>query len=237
MTEIEVTHCDKCNTELEEGQTGVCDDCREYTFAELSETAKDKARDNIRYTEHYLDYEWWDSTCEDAARIATILGLDVEDTIFDSKFTTSHTRINISFSGFSSQGDGACFEGRYTFNPKSVKEIKAYCNDEELIRIATELHAMQITERLMGREYFGAKITTSGRYSHSHTMSCEMTSEDSSDERQPEETDEGQFAQLMRDFAGWIYSTLEDEHDHLMSDEVVDGQFTDEKFDESGSII
>lgn len=38
-----------------------------YQFAELSESAKDKARD--WYREGALDYDWWDSTYEDAERI------------------------------------------------------------------------------------------------------------------------------------------------------------------------
>ena len=236
MTEVE-TCCDKCSSELEVGQTGSCDDCREYTFDELSDSAKDKARDAMRYAEHYLDYEWWDDVYADANQIAKILGLDIETPKIRMNNKGTYTVIDINFSGFCSQGDGACFHGRYHFNSKGVEEIKAYCNDKELYRIATELHAMQITQRLLGNEYFNAKITTSGRYSHSHTMSCEMTSNDSSDEREAEATDKDQFTQLMRDFADWIYSALESENSHLMSDEVVDMQLEDEKFDVSGSTI
>jgi hypothetical protein len=38
-----------------------------YEFGELSDSAKERARDWCR--EGALDYEWWDSTYEDAARI------------------------------------------------------------------------------------------------------------------------------------------------------------------------
>ena len=233
MTEVE-TCCDECGSELEVGQTGSCDDCREYTFGELNESAKNKARDAMRYTEHYLDYEWWDGVYENADQIAKILGLDIEETKTRAGNKGTYNEINISFSGFCSQGDGACFHGRYSFNPKGVEEIKAHCNDEELYRIATELHAMQITQRLLGNEYFSAKITTSGRYSHSHTMSVEIPDWGCDEVGEP---DEDQFTQFMRDFADWIYSALESENDHLMSDEVVDMQLEDEKFDVSGSTI
>lgn len=48
-----------------------------YSFSELSESAKERARD--RYRQHYLDYEWWESTYEDAARIGLkIKSFDVD---------------------------------------------------------------------------------------------------------------------------------------------------------------
>jgi len=48
-----------------------------YTFDELSDKAKDKARD--WYRDGALDYEWWDSTYEDAENVGLKLeyfGLD-----------------------------------------------------------------------------------------------------------------------------------------------------------------
>ena len=51
------------------------------------------------------------------------------------------------------------------------------------------------------------------------------------------EPDEDAFAQLMRDFADWIYKTLEAEHDWLTSDEVVDEALAEETFDEDGAVI
>ena len=51
------------------------------------------------------------------------------------------------------------------------------------------------------------------------------------------EPNEDQFAQLMRDFADWVYKTLEAEHDYLISDEVVDEHLAEEKFDVNGLMI
>jgi hypothetical protein len=47
-----------------------------FTFDELSDTAKDKARNWFR--EHALDYEWWDFTYEDASNVGIkITGFDL----------------------------------------------------------------------------------------------------------------------------------------------------------------
>lgn len=233
---LDITYCGTCSTELEEGQVGVCDDCRTYTFAQLSDNAKDKARDALRYTDHYLEYEWWDSVYEDAARIATILGIDLMRTE-RRKVGKSYETPDISFSGFCSQGDGACFAGHYHFNPNSVAEINAYCNDEKLISIATELFTLQLARRLLGLESFSAAITTAGSYSHSNAMSVEVHFEE--DDEHPidaieDDAIEDEVTNVMRSFADWIYATLEKEHDYLMSDEVVDDQLADETFDEDG---
>lgn len=234
---LDVTYCDTCSDELEEGQVGVCSTCKVYTFDELSESAKDTARDEFKYRDGYPDYDWWDSVYEDANRIAKIFGLDIETTQ-RAKNGRSITNIDISFSGFSSQGDGASFKGRYTYNPKAVEEINAYCHNVELIRIASELTVMQTTRRLLSLAPLSANITTSGGYSHSHLMNLEVNSEDEDDEHnQISDAVEDQFAQLMRDFADWIYKTLEAEYDHLMSDEVVDGCLEQEKFDEDGAVV
>jgi hypothetical protein len=48
-----------------------------YQFDELSDTAKEKARE--WYLDGGLDYEWWDGVCEDAARVGlAIKGFDID---------------------------------------------------------------------------------------------------------------------------------------------------------------
>lgn len=64
-----------------------------YKFSELSEKAKDRARQ--WYTET-LDYDWWDSVYEGAKMDGEERGFIIED---------------IRFSGFWSQGDGASWTG------------------------------------------------------------------------------------------------------------------------------
>lgn len=237
---LDVTYCDDCETELEAGQTGQCEDCqppKEYTFSQLSDAAKEKARDALRYSEHYLYDEWWDSVYEDAARVATILGLDITE-----RCSTANGKIYqapaINFSGFSSQGDGACFRGSYRFNSKAVDEISAYCSNAELVSMATALHTLQLVRRLHGLEPFSAEITTSGNYSHSGAMSVIVNAYDINGEDDEALGDlDDEVTQIMHDFADWIYKSLETEHDYLMSDEVVDEQLVDEMFDVEGHTI
>ena len=233
---FDVTQCDECDAELEVGQVGLCEDCTpeqtEFKFSELSDTAKQNARNNFTSRDCPYD-DWWDSVYEDANRIAKILGLDIESTrVLKSGGTVLD--IDINFSGFWSQGDGASFRGRYCFNPKAVDEINAYCNDAELIRIATEITGMQITQRLRGNEFFGAAISTSGNYSHPGSMKLDIDDWGIDEIGAP---DEEQLLRLMRDFADWIYRSLETEHDYLTSNEIVDEALAEDIFDEYGNSL
>ena len=209
-----------------------CEEHKEYDFSELSEDAKQKAREH-HTSDGYPYDDWWDGVYDDANRVAKILGLDIELTR-QTKSGGTVAVVNISFSGFWRQGDGASFEGSYRYNPQAIAEMNEYCNDDELIRIATELTVMQTTQRLKSLDFFAATIRQSGRYSHSYTMDFEIHDYGIDEIGEPDKT---QFAQLMRDFADWIYKTLETEHDYLMSDKVVDEQLADEKFDEDGDVI
>jgi len=236
---IETTYCDKCGDELESSQIGMCEACRPRAFSELSEKAKQKAREE--YTSgDYPGYDWWDNVYEDAIRMAKIIGVT-----FDNKtvnLVSGKTRYDpmIYFFGFGSQSDGACFAGGYCFNPSCVKEMNAETDDVELIRIATELYTMQLARRLLGLEHFTATIATHGRYSHSGTIEVNVNSEDENDEHSQIGNDlEDAVTQLMRDFADWIYKQLEAENDYLYSDEYVDEELSqdDKEFDEDGALI
>jgi hypothetical protein len=204
----------------------------EYRFSELSEAAKQKAREAF-IGDFYLGNDWWESTFEDANRVAKILGLDLETTR-RHKSGAEIVGIGIFFSGFWSQGDGASFAGYYNFNPQAVDQIKAYCAVPRLDRIASELLAMQVSQRLCGCTPFSAKITRSGGYCHAYSMDFEILDFDSEEIGIP---DEERFAKIMRDFAGWIYESLEETHDYLVSDECVDEQLVDEIFDEDGHAV
>ena len=117
-----------------------------YTFAELSEKAKDKARE--AYTgEGYLDHEWWGSIYEDFSQVCTLLGINL--TTRTVKLMSGKTREepNVYFSGFSSQGDGASFEGRYYFAPTASADIREQYGDDTFHDIE---HERQNPQRLSG---------------------------------------------------------------------------------------
>ena len=170
-----------------------------------------------------LDYDWWDSVYEDAAQIAKILGIDLRQK--PVKLMGGGTRYDpcIQFSGFSSQGDGACFEGTYAYAKGAAKAVRDYAPvDKELHAIADGLQAVQ--RRAFYR--ITAGVCHRGHYSHEMCtdIDVEYTSEDET------------VKELLRDFMRWIYRTLEKEYEYLTSDESVDENIrcNEYEFDEDG---
>ena len=209
----------------------------EFEFSELSDCAKDKAREQYRGG-NYPEYDWWDSVYEDATRMGALMGVHINTTTRKTRLGRDIHEIDISFSGFWSQGDGASFAGGYQYVPDAIGKIKAECNDEELLRIASELTILQLTRRLQGKHFFGATVTKSGRFSHSGGMDANVNVEDEDEDEDITGLEED-VTRLMRDFADWIYRQLKDEYDYLTSDECIDQYLndSDDLYDEDGRII
>jgi hypothetical protein len=172
-----------------------------YNFDELSDKAKEKARE--WYRDGGFDYEWYDGVFDDAKTIGKLIGIDIKD---------------IHFSGFWSQGDGACFEGTYSYAKNSVKAIKEYApKDTELHRIVRELADIQ-------RKYFYqiyVAVKHSGHYYHSRSTEIEVELNDFDYQNAPTKVHDI-ITELLRDFMNWIYRQLETEYEYLNSDEQVD---------------
>lgn len=197
-----------------------------YKFTELCDEAKERAR--AWWRERALEYNWWDAVYEDAARIADMLGIDLRQK--PVKLVNGKTRFDpaIYFSGFYSQGDGACFEGSYAYKRGCVKAIKKYApQDKELHRIADNLCEIQKRNNYK----ITATIDHSGRYSHSGTMSIYIDSF-------VNDVDAADIKQSLRDFADWIYDALRREYEYQLSDECVDESIivNEYEFDSEGSI-
>lgn len=208
----------------------------EFEFSELSERAKDAARQAYIANDYPHD-DWWDSVFEDAVRMGAILGIEISTSQHTSHKGRNYFTTDIFFSGFWSQGDGASFEGAYACAPEASSLIRAEApEDETLHRIADQLSLLQTTRRLLGLEPFSATISTSGGYCHSGAMDVTV-SYDEGGETSYDDALEKSITKLMRDFADWIYNQLETGHDYLTSDEVVDEQLAEEKFDEAGAVI
>jgi hypothetical protein len=169
-----------------------------YEYEELSEKAQERARD--WYRETMFDYEWWDSVYYDAKAVAALMGIEIDD---------------ISFSGFYSQGDGAQFTGTYQYRKGSVQAVKEYApQDETLHQIAEELYEIQ------KRNFYGltATVKSSGRYNHEYCTDISVLDKD--DEEVADHT-EAALIYTLRDYMRWIYRRLEEEYEHLQSDEQV----------------
>ena len=186
-----------------------------YTYNELDDAAKSKAR--AWYAGMiFSDSGDWDLVFDDAVRMAKILGIDVDIKPVQLMGGGVGGKPTIYFSGFWSQGDGACFEGSYRYKKGAAKAIRKEApEDKELHRIADALQAVQ------RRHFYKLRATTShrGRYYHSGCMSVDVEHYD--DPYRDISDAEDEVTQLMRDFADWIYDQLQKEYDYQTSDEQV----------------
>jgi hypothetical protein len=159
------------------------------TFAELNDKQKAKVIDNLR--DINVDHDWHDSVFEDTTTILTMLGF---------------TNVDIRFSGFAHQGDGASFTGTFSV-PKTKKEAK-----ERLSKVkeyAPKVKLYDFVDMRFNKEEKEAETLLVGRldsrYSHANTVS----------------SDNGDLTHFVRDFSNYIYKSLWDEYDYLTSDEAI----------------
>lgn len=187
-----------------------------YQIAELSDQARERARQ--WYRQGGFDYEWWDFVYDDFERICGIFGIELHTQPVRLHGGGTRRKACIWFSGFWSQGDGACFEGDYSYAKGSCAAIRAYAPlDEELHRIADTL------ARIQRRNFFqlGARATHRGRYYHAYCMAVSIE-RDSPVAQEMTADAEDVVTAALRDLAGWLYRRLEDEFDGLNSDDAVD---------------
>ena len=187
-----------------------------YRLDELSDTAKEKAR--AWYREGGFDYDWFDFVYDDFERICDILGIDLKTVPVRLYGGGTRQKTCIWFSGFWRQGDGACFEGRYSYMKGAPRKIRDYApQDTELHRIADSLQAVQ------HRNFYqlSANACHRGHYYHEYCMAISV--ERDSPIYQDMTTDaETAVAEGLRDMARWLYRQLEEEYNFLTSDMVVD---------------
>lgn len=173
-----------------------------YNFDELAENVQETVLENL-YSVN-IDHEWWDCTYHEAGQIGSILGIEID---------------NIYFSGFSSQGDGACFEGSYSFEKGSAKAIRKYApKDGTLHDLADRLVALQ-------KPLFyclTARVKQSGHYYHERCTDINIYAEmDNGSEFFVTSDIENELEDILRGFMSWIYRRLEKEHDYLTSPEAI----------------
>jgi len=170
-----------------------------YTFDELTDEAKETARDWYR-NDLEFDTEF---VFEAAANIAELFGLSIHKNYY---------------SGFWSQGDGACFEGNYEYRKGALKAVKKHApKDIVLHGIVQDLQDIQ-------RRYFyqlTASTRHKGFYYHSGCMAVSVSGDPDiyyGNFTGPEDA----VTQALREFADWIYQRLEAEWNYTTSDEAVD---------------
>ncbi len=193
-----------------------------FTFADImaGKNLKSKVLEYNRYIN--VDHDWWHWTEEDFHSILKTIGF---------------WNIESQFSGFWSQGDGASFSGKYSYEKGCLDKIKAeYPNDKNLHDIVWMLVRAQ---KSVGYKY-RCTIKTSGRYCHENTMETYADFDYQSEEFYKKlYSVEDEFLNIFKDLARWFYKRLEDEYDYLTSDEVVLETLKENKyeFNQDGSIF
>ena len=191
-----------------------------FQFDELSEAAKEKARDWYREGLYQDSFEF-EHVIADAKVIGELMGIDIDQ---------------VYYTGFCSQGDGACFEGSYSYKKGSVKAVKEFAPlDTELNRIAIDLQAIQ------RRNFYQltANVKQSGRYYHSNCTLIEIWKNDVQQNYAHDYANdevELEVKELLKDFMNWIYKQLDRTNDYLDSNESIDENImcNDYEFLESG---
>ena len=182
-----------------------------YKFDELSPEAQQHALEQ----QSQFESECFDSECifDYAATIADLFGLDIRQTRKTRMNGEHYYAPTIYYSGFCCQGDGACFEGTYSYKRGALKAVKDYAGqDERLHRIVKALQDIQ-------RKNFyqlTARCKHSGHYYHCGCMSVDV---ERSDDKEMTADAEETVKECLRDFADWIYKQLENEYDYRTGEE------------------
>ena len=144
--------------------------------------------------------------------------------------------MDICFSGFCSQGDGASFTASFKNKVGMTKAIKQYASkDKELLAIATMISKAHRTA------FYKVKgsISSKGFYQHSGTMYISDIYHSELDYDYNFDTIESDLLEAFRAFADWIYKQFEQEYDFLTSDEEVGNMIEsmEYEFDIDGSKV
>lgn len=187
-----------------------------YRLDELSNAAKDKAR--AWYRESGFDYDWYDAVYEDFQRIVEILGIHFKTRTARLMGGGSRQEPCIWFRGFWSQGDGASWDGFYSYRKSAPDAIRTYApQDEKLHEIADALQAIQHRNFYQLR----AEVSHLGHYFHEYCMAISVERDSPTWQDMTVDAEEI-VIEALRDLARWLYRQLEREFEYLSSDEVVD---------------
>lgn len=189
-----------------------------YQFDELNDKAKERVRQ--WYREGALDYEWWKCLHDEAATVAELMGLDIRQRKQTTKTGEQIYLPSIYFSGFCSQGDGACFDGAWQASQVQPDKLKqATAHDADLADIAYRI--IEISRQFPQASF---RVKQSGHYSNRFaTMFDIELGEDTGEPITVQRYDaleqvENRLMDAARDYMDWIYRALEKEHDWLLAD-------------------
>lgn len=165
-----------------------------YTFDELSDEAKQAA---IEWYRSGDEFEFAaESVIDDCKEIASLIGIDTD---------------HIYYSGFCSQGDGACFTGDYRYKKGALKAVMCYAPlDTKLHGVVKQLQAIQ------ARHFYSLTASVAHRGHCYHEFCTDIDVNDKRDIDVSPDT-ESDLKDTLRYFMQWIYSRLESEYEYIQS--------------------
>jgi hypothetical protein len=193
-----------------------------YQFDELSDRAKERARDWFRGLIDASDIG--ENVIEDATRMAEILGIDMRTRTV--KLLGGGTRQEPNVYWDLGNGGGAAYDGSYSYQKGSVQKIKAeapaeWTNQDGTKGASRENKDLQeIAETLADvqrRNFY--QVQASIRHSGRMGMAIEV---ERADGKELTSADADAVEQALQDFASWIHARLRDEEEYRYSAEVVD---------------
>lgn len=165
-----------------------------FLLSELTQSQQEKAHENYMCNEFEFFSEF---VIEDAITMLAKLGIEVE---------------NVYFSGFSSQGDGACFEGRLQAYPKGglAALVQEYPDANELHELARDY----VKAQAKGFYRVRGTVKQSGHYMHSGCTSFDLYDEEFDYNRA---IPEDEIIESCRALMDYIYKSLQNEYDYQSS--------------------
>lgn len=173
-----------------------------YSFTELSEDQK-RAYIEANSEKFSPHDDWFESTIENTEEALKLIGF---------------YNVGIAFSGFSSQGDGAQFTGKYRYKKGALAKVKKeYPEWDDLHRLVKELQELE-------RKYFYSirfTISHSGHYSHENCTSFDFEDIRNNHGDTNPDFEEQPFKNCCRSFMQDIYQWLKKEYEYLSSVECI----------------
>ncbi len=182
-----------------------------YQYAELSDRAKEKAREWWLSCRDGSDYE---SVIEDAQAVGELLGLDFTTRPVRRMNGSTRQDVNIWYRLAYGQGDGASFDARYGYVKGAAKAVRQRApQDKALHDIADRLQAVQrayfyrVVAHCKGRDSWttvDASVDNGNRYGDSLKRE-----------------DDWELSYALRAFGGWIYAQLRLEDEYQSSEKAI----------------
>lgn len=180
-----------------------------YTYEELSDRAKEAARQWWRECRDESDYE---PVVEDFIEVATRIGVTFKT--HEVRLMSGKTRQDpcIWWQLGYVQSDYASFDGHYNYRPGCAGALKAYApQDHALHTIVDSLKAVQ-------RRY-GYRLTATISNHHNYGQQVECFVEDS--DREVSEDDYRAVQEAFRNLSNWLYCQLEKQDQYLEEEETI----------------